>query len=416
MSTQLIGFSIGGVARRFLVQPPSMIWPANLVTCALFNTLHAQQYAGIGNRGGINRERFFVYCFIGSFIWYFFPGYIFTALSWFSWVCWIKPDNIPLNQMFGYQHGMGMSLITFDWSQIAYIGSPLATPWWAEANVAAGFVFFFWFLTPVLYYTNTWEAKYMPISSRGSFDNTGSRYNVTAIINSDASLNVTAYKAYSPLFLSTTFAISYGLSFASITATLTHAFLYYRKQIWVQTRRSMSEQPDIHARLMSKYHQVPEWWYAIVFVTMFVFGAVSIEVWHTDLPIWAYIIALVIGMSHSSIFSLPLNADRFCFTLSLLLCHPHWYDPGYHQSANRSQRYHRARHRLHAPRKAHRNDDVQDLGIHYHGPSPSILIRFQTRSLHEASPPCHVLGTGCGLRGCWYRPAWCSSVDVHQHF
>lgn len=54
-----------------------------------------------------------------------------------------------------------MSLITFDWSQIAYIGSPLvctpyglyfwnaslttlkATPWWAEANIAVGFVFFF---------------------------------------------------------------------------------------------------------------------------------------------------------------------------------------------------------------------------------------------------------------------------------
>ena len=36
-----------------------------------------------------------------------------------------------------------MSLITFDWAQIAYIGSPLATPWWAEANIVAGFVFFF---------------------------------------------------------------------------------------------------------------------------------------------------------------------------------------------------------------------------------------------------------------------------------
>jgi hypothetical protein len=46
---------------------------------------------------------------------------------------------------------MGMSLITFDWSQIGYIGSPLATPWWAEANVAVGFGFFFWFLAPVLY-------------------------------------------------------------------------------------------------------------------------------------------------------------------------------------------------------------------------------------------------------------------------
>lgn len=96
MSTQLIGFSIGGVARRFLVAPPSMIWPANLVNCALFNTLHSQQYAGIGTRGGLSRERFFVYWFLGSFFWCewnerfnldssdwfiylfldFFPGYI----------------------------------------------------------------------------------------------------------------------------------------------------------------------------------------------------------------------------------------------------------------------------------------------------------------------------------------------------
>ena len=103
------------------------------------------------------------------------------------------------------------------------------------------------------------------ISSRVSFDRFGNTYNVTEIINDDASLNVEKYRAYSPLFLSTTFAMSYGLSFASITATLTHTFLYFRKQIWVQSRRSMSEQPDIHARLMSHYPQVPEWWYGIIF-------------------------------------------------------------------------------------------------------------------------------------------------------
>jgi hypothetical protein len=44
-----------------------------------------------------------------------------------------------------------MGMVTFDWSQISYIGSPLATPWWAEANIAVGFVFFFWILTPALY-------------------------------------------------------------------------------------------------------------------------------------------------------------------------------------------------------------------------------------------------------------------------
>ena len=85
------------------------------------------------------------------------------------------------------------------------------------------------------------------------------------IINADSTFNEVEYKAYSPLFLSTTFAISYGLSFASITATLTHAFLYFRKQIYTQARRAMNEQPDIHARLMSRYPQVPEWWYATIF-------------------------------------------------------------------------------------------------------------------------------------------------------
>lgn len=58
--------------------------------------------------------------------------------------------------------------------------------------------------------------------------------------------------------------MSYGLSFASITSIITHTFLYFRKQIWVQSRRAMHEQPDIHARLMSRYPQVPEWWYLIL--------------------------------------------------------------------------------------------------------------------------------------------------------
>ncbi|PCH34542.1 OPT oligopeptide transporter [Wolfiporia cocos MD-104 SS10] len=299
MSTQLIGFSIGGACRRFLVQPPSMIWPTNLVTCALFNTLHSTQYAGIGSRGGISRERFFACAFAASCAWFFFPGYIFTALSVFSWVCWIAPKNVVVNQLFGYQNGLGMSLVTFDWSQIAYIGSPLATPWWAEANVAFGFVLFFWVLTPALYYTNAWYAAYLPISSRTSYDNRGNAYDVTRILTPDATLDLAAYEAYSPLFLSTTFAMAYGLSFASITSTIVHTLLYFRKQIWVQSRRSLSEQPDIHARLMNRYPQVPEWWYGCIFVSMFVFAVVSIEVWDTQFPVWALILALLISFVYT---------------------------------------------------------------------------------------------------------------------
>jgi OPT family oligopeptide transporter len=200
---------------------------------------------------------------------------------------------------------MGMSLLTFDWAQIAYIGSPLATPWWAAANVGAGFVMFFWIVTPALYYSNTWYAQYMPISSRGSFDRFGQPYNVTNIINDNLTLNLQSYKEYSPLFLSTTFALSYGLSFASITATLMHAFLYYRKQIWTQARRSLSEQPDIHARLMSRYPEVSELWYIGVFISMFIFAIIAIEIYKTQFPVWAFIIALLIGIFRLVWFATP---------------------------------------------------------------------------------------------------------------
>jgi hypothetical protein len=44
------------------------------VTCALFNTLHAQQYAGVGSRGGFSREKFFYIAFACSAVWYLVPG------------------------------------------------------------------------------------------------------------------------------------------------------------------------------------------------------------------------------------------------------------------------------------------------------------------------------------------------------
>ncbi|KAI0321448.1 OPT oligopeptide transporter protein-domain-containing protein [Amylostereum chailletii] len=288
MSTQLIGFSMGGAMKRFLVSPPSMIWPANLVSCALLNTLHSQVYSGYSNQFGMSRERFFLYGFSAAAAWYIFPGYLFTALSCFSW---------KLNQLFGYNSGLGMSIITLDWNNIAFIGSPYVVPLrWAEANVAAGFILFFWILAPILYYTNTWYSNYTPMMSRLSYDNTGAEYVVSRVLTEQATLDLEKYRAYSPLFLSTSFAVAYAMSFASITATLVHALLYFRKQIGIQARRSLNEQPDVHARLMSRYPQVPEWWYICIFVAMFAVAAVTVEVWPTQMPVWGLVVSLLIGL------------------------------------------------------------------------------------------------------------------------
>jgi OPT family oligopeptide transporter len=126
IGSQTFGFCLGGFLRKFVVWPSSMIWPGALVNSALFNTLHKNY--GQQDRGHMTRERFFLIVLVGSFIWYWVPGYLFTGISFFSWVCWIAPENVTVNTLFGVNSGLGMSMLTFDWNMIAFIGSPLVTP------------------------------------------------------------------------------------------------------------------------------------------------------------------------------------------------------------------------------------------------------------------------------------------------
>jgi hypothetical protein len=105
----------------------------------------------------------------------FSAGLLFTALSMFSWVCWIWPKNVMVNQLFGVSSGLGMGILTFDWTQITWAASPLMTPWWAHANVFASFVVTQWILVPIVYYTNVSDltlrfspASHNPLFSRGT--------------------------------------------------------------------------------------------------------------------------------------------------------------------------------------------------------------------------------------------------------
>ena len=83
MSTQLIGFSIGGICKRFVVTPPTMIWPETLLTAVLFNTLHDHGTLSTQARGGISRQRFFSYVFIGYIFYSQFFLFSFVLRSYF---------------------------------------------------------------------------------------------------------------------------------------------------------------------------------------------------------------------------------------------------------------------------------------------------------------------------------------------
>lgn len=135
ITSQTLGYGMAGIMRRFLVWPAAMIWPANLVSCALFRTLHDNTEEDMNSqstksRWRMSRFRFFFLAFLCQFLWYWFPGYIFPLLSLFSWICVIKPDNIILSQLTGV-NGLGLGSLELDWNAwVSFLGSPIVVPFW----------------------------------------------------------------------------------------------------------------------------------------------------------------------------------------------------------------------------------------------------------------------------------------------
>ncbi|KAF2670668.1 small oligopeptide transporter [Microthyrium microscopicum] len=311
LATQMTGLGLAGLFRNFLVYPSSMIWPSTLPNCALFNTLHDGKTAmdpADTNGWRISRFKFFTYVLVGGFFWYWFPGFIWQGLSVFAWVTWIKPNNVIVNQIFGgtsgFSYGAPFTIFTLDWTTInGYIGSPLVVPWHAIANTMIGLVIFTWVLATGINYSGKWYSDYLPVSDSNSYDNMGHRYNVTRILKPDWTLDPVKYKTYSPIFLSTTFALQYGLSFASIVAVVTHTAAFHGKEIWQRFRNVRAEPKDIHMKLMQSYPEVPQWWFITMFVIMLAIGLATVLHYPLQLPWWAFFVSILMA----AFFMVPIG-------------------------------------------------------------------------------------------------------------
>ncbi|GLT35738.1 hypothetical protein SLA2020_101650 [Shorea laevis] len=304
ITTQVLGFGWAGIFRKYLVEPAAMWWPANLVQVSLFRALHEKE---VRPKGGVTRTQFFLIAFICSFAYYVFPGYLFEMLTSLSWICWIYPKSVLAQQLGSGLYGLGIAAFGIDWSTISsYLGSPLASPWFATANVAAGFVFVMYVLTPACYWLNVYNAKTFPIFSDDLFNATGQEYNISSIVDSNFHLNLEAYLKEGPVFLSTFFAMTYGVGFAALTATIVHVALFHGREIWEQSKASFMEtKMDIHTRLMRRYKPVPEWWFVCILlvniaVTVF---ACQYYIDQLQLPWWGVLLACLIAI----LFTLPIG-------------------------------------------------------------------------------------------------------------
>lgn len=183
-----------------------------------------------------------------------------------------------------------------------------------------GFLIVIWFICPLMWGVsissrhlqtfflhsitakNVWYSQYMPISVGLAYDNTGAPYNLSAVITNNA-FDQTKYEQYSPMFLPMTYAFTYGTIFATYPAVVVHTYLWYRKDIVRQFRRSLKDETDIHAHLMTKYAEAPHWWFASLGVFTFVLGIVAVEVCDVGLPLWAYAFSVVFAV----IFVIPFG-------------------------------------------------------------------------------------------------------------
>jgi len=184
-------------------------------------------------------------------------------------------------------------------------------------NMLGGFLVVIWFICPIMWAKNVWFTQYMPMSVGMSFDNTGAPYNLSAVVTNNL-FDQAKYEAYSPMYLPITYAVTYGTIFATYPAVVVHTFLWYRHDIVRQYRRSLKDESDIHSHLMSKYREVPRWWFITLGVVSTVLGIIGIEVCRTGLPVWAFFLAVIFAIMFVVPFGIVQAITNQQFYLSVL--------------------------------------------------------------------------------------------------
>jgi len=291
LGTNFVGYGMAGLTRRFLVYPTYAVWPTSLVTIALNNAFHAETnipvQAPFGRVFTASRMKCFYVCFIGMFVYFWFPNYIFVALSTFNWLSWIAPNNTAFNNIVGMNNGLGYNpWSTFDWNIVTFNGDPLVLPLFNIMNGIVGMVLT-GFMIMGLYWTNTWNTAYLPINSNRTFDRYGKRYNISRSIDDRGHFSKEEYEAYSQAYMAAGNITVYFWFFAAYSAVVSYAYLYHRHEIVMGFKNLFRRgkrhdiYDDVHNKLMSVYPEVSEWWYFGVLCFAIICGCCGIGLWET---------------------------------------------------------------------------------------------------------------------------------------
>ncbi|KXJ87309.1 oligopeptide transporter-like protein [Microdochium bolleyi] len=302
ISIGLFGYGLCGLLRPITVWHVEAVYWGNLPTVKTLQGLHWQDLSDS------RPLRWFWIAFGGMAVYEVFPAYIWPWLNSVSIPCLASmkatgDTAATLTQLFGgatNNEGLGLFSLSFDWQYITSFQTAL--PLKLQIHQAIGFLICFIVMLAV-YYGNAWEAKSQPFMSTRLRSAEGGAYPIAKVFTKGV-LNQEALAKYGLPRLTGTFAYALFMANAAIGALAAHCLLFWGGDV-VKSFKSAREgrYDDRHHDYMSKhYKEAPWWWYVGTMVLSFVLGLVIVIKEELTLPVWAYIVALLLG-----IFIAPLS-------------------------------------------------------------------------------------------------------------
>ncbi|KAF2722621.1 oligopeptide transporter-like protein [Polychaeton citri CBS 116435] len=296
ISIGLFGYGLCGIMRPFAVWHVDSVYWSTLPTVKTLQGLHWQD---LKNSKPL---RVFWYSFGGMFFYEFFPAYMFPFLNSVSIPCLAAMKATGnkaavLTNLFGgsiNNEGLGLFSFSFDWQYITSFNTSL--PLKLQMHSAVGYLICYIVMLGI-YYSNAWDAKSLPFMSTRLRSADGSTYPIAKVFAGGV-LNEEALAQYGLPKLTGSFAYAMLMANAAIGALILHCVLFWGKDI-VQSYRSTKEgrKDDRHHEHMAKYYKETPWyWFVGVLVFSFVLGLVVVVKEHITLPVWGYIVALILGI------------------------------------------------------------------------------------------------------------------------
>ncbi|KAF2156495.1 OPT superfamily oligopeptide transporter [Myriangium duriaei CBS 260.36] len=294
-SISLCGFVVAGLLRPLIVYPAEMVYWTTLPQISLFQNLHFDRWA--------HRKRLYKFglAILVAAVWEFFPAYIWPWFGGVSVFCLASMHGSTntrtiFSHVFGgvsSNEGLGLLNFSFDWQylQSQYLSFPLKQ----QVNTWIGYVI--WYVAMLgLYYGNAWNAKDFPFMSTSLFLDNGKKLSTTSILNDHGTIDQGKIDKIGVPYLTSSTVWGYFTLSAAMGALISHVIIFFGKDMKLAWKQARSRtQPDPHYQAMLKYKEVPTWWYLILFGLCFIAGlAVNIK-GQTTLPVWGYIIALLLG-------------------------------------------------------------------------------------------------------------------------